>query len=241
MKLKLDLHIHSSLSHDGRMSVQELVYSAQAAGLDGAAVCDHDVLFRADGYVPPEGFLLIYGEEFSTEYGHVLGLFLTQPIAARSFPEIVREIRAQGGLCVLAHPFERCTDPERFAPLANMLDGVEVKNGRANRKNRRANEMAAEFAAANGLPFFAGSDAHVPREVGNCFVTVDVEERTPEAVKNALLCPGNVVSGQNGRQIDVARSQWTKLNKQHGGILKRVKWAAFAVKCALGDLFRREE
>ena len=35
MKLKLDLHIHSELSQDGRMTVGEIVGTARAAGLDG--------------------------------------------------------------------------------------------------------------------------------------------------------------------------------------------------------------
>lgn len=238
MKLKLDLHIHSDLSQDGRMTVGEIVDAARSAGLDGAAVCDHDALSPESDELP-EGFVYVRGEEFSTEYGHLLGLFLNTPVASRDFDGIVREIREQGGLAVLAHPFERCTDPERFDPIADKLDGVEVKNGRADRKNRRANEMAAEFAEKTGLPSFAGSDAHVAREVGNCFVTVDVDEPTAEAVKAALLRPGNGVTGRDGRQVDVARSQWTKLNKTGGGIGKRIKWLAFAVKCAAGDLFRK--
>ena len=238
MELKLDLHIHSDLSCDGRMTVREIVDAATLVGLDGVAVCDHDALSPEAGELP-EGFVYVRGEEFSTEYGHLLGLFLTGPVAARDFDGIVREIRAQGGLAVLAHPFERCTHPERFAPVADKLDGVEVKNGRANRKNRRANDMAAEFAEKHGLPAFAGSDAHLPREIGNCFVTVEVEELTAEAVKAALLRPGNKTDGKDGRQTDVARSQWTKLRKTGGGFKKRLKWLAFAVKCAAGDLFRK--
>lgn len=238
MKLKLDLHIHSELSQDGRMTVGEIVGTARAAGLDGVAVCDHDELAPVgDGL--PEGFVYVRGEEFSTEYGHLLGLFLSSQVKSHDFDGIVREVREQGGILVLAHPFERHTDPGRFAAIAGKLDGIEVKNGRANRKNRRANEMAAEFAKKTGLPSFAGSDAHLPREIGNCFVTVEVDEPTAEAVKAALLRQGNEITGRDGKQIDVARSQWTKLKKTGGGVAKKMKWAAFALKCAAGDLFRK--
>ena len=37
MELKLDLHIHSAHSPDGRMSLDEIVGRCRKAGLDGAA------------------------------------------------------------------------------------------------------------------------------------------------------------------------------------------------------------
>ena len=46
MKLKLDLHIHSERSPDGRMTLSEIVERAKAAGLDGVAVCDHDAVLE---------------------------------------------------------------------------------------------------------------------------------------------------------------------------------------------------
>lgn len=42
MEVKLDLHIHSAHSPDGRMSLDEIVSCARARGLQGVAVCDHD-------------------------------------------------------------------------------------------------------------------------------------------------------------------------------------------------------
>ena len=42
MEVKLDLHIHSEHSPDGRMALDEIVACARARGLQGVAVCDHD-------------------------------------------------------------------------------------------------------------------------------------------------------------------------------------------------------
>ena len=42
MELRLDLHIHSERSPDGCMTLAEIAARARAAGLNGAAVCDHD-------------------------------------------------------------------------------------------------------------------------------------------------------------------------------------------------------
>ena len=108
MKLKLDLHIHSERSPDGRMTLSEIVERAKAAGLDGVAVCDHDAVLEN----PPEfpDFLLIPGVEVSTEQGHLLGLFVREPIGTKDFAAAAEAIHAQGGLAVLAHPFEHSRD-----------------------------------------------------------------------------------------------------------------------------------
>lgn len=234
MKAKLDLHIHSEASPDGRMSLDTVVARARKAGLQGVAICDHDVLYR--GEREKEGLLVIPGEEFSTEYGHLLGLFLSEPVEKGSFEETVERIHAQGGLAVLAHPFEHRKSTGEIEPVAGLLDGVETWNGRANRKNRLANAMAYRFAEDHGLPGFGGSDAHVAREIGNGTVTVEVEELTAEAVKAALLRPGNAVTGKNGLALDVARSQLTKRRKSRAALSDYAFWAAFAVTCVLHDI-----
>ena len=83
MELKLDLHIHSQRSPDGIMTLDEIVSLAKARGLDGAAVCDHDLaLTQAPEY---DGFLLIPGVEVSTQLGHLLGLFVAGPVDTRDF------------------------------------------------------------------------------------------------------------------------------------------------------------
>jgi len=238
MRLRLDLHTHSAASPDGRMSIDELVRAARAAGLDGVAVTDHDAVLTD----PPayDDFLVIPGCEFSTEYGHLLGLFLREPIGRLSFAQTAEAIRAQGGLAVLAHPFERTRDAARFVALAPLLDGVEVWNGRAERKIRDANALALQFAADTGLRQFAGSDAHLPRELGNGVVTLEVSEPTPDGVRAALLHADVEISGRRGAAFSVARSQFTRLNKLRARPAAYAKWLLFAGKCAAEDLFRRD-
>ena len=115
MELKLDLHVHSRRSLDGVMTLDEIVSLARARGLDGAAVCDHDLaLTEAPEY---GGFLLIPGIEVSTQFGHLLGLFLTGPVETRDFFEAAEAIHSQGGLAVLAHPFEHSRDAGRLEPV----------------------------------------------------------------------------------------------------------------------------
>lgn len=235
MEVMLDLHVHSVRSNDGCMTLEEIAARARAAGLRGAAVCDHDLVME-DVPALPE-FLFIPGVEVSTDRGHLLGLFVTAPIKSRRAEEAIEEIHRQGGLAVLAHPFARRRDGGHILPVVRMLDGLEVWNSRASRKNRKANEMAAAFAAEHGLRPFAGSDAHVPQEVGNGALLVEAEALTLEAVKAALLAGrGQVARRIESRAWYTARSQLNKRRRTGAGALAYGKWAAFAGKCLLQDL-----
>lgn len=237
MELRLDLHIHSERSPDGCMSLTEIVEQARAAGLSGVAVCDHDRTLEEIPEFPD--FVLIPGVEVSTEYGHLLGLFVREPIGTRKFAQAVEHIHRQGGLAVLAHPFEHSRDAGRIEPIAAMLDGVEVWNGRAERKIRQANSLAEAFAGAHGLRRFGGSDAHVPQEIGHGVTAVDARACTLPAVKEALLAGKTTVSGCRSRAWYTARSQLTKRRKTKAGPAAYAKWAAFALKCCAQDIMER--
>ena len=243
MTLALDLHIHSDASCDGRLTPAEIIAAARSAGLDGAAICDHDVMPDLDDVPIPDGFLLIPGVELSTDLGHILGLFLESApeVSDRSAGAAIEAIHAAGGIAVLAHPFQRDPDEDRLLSLLGHIDGVETFNGRADRKRRDANDRAAAFAKKHGLPAFAGSDAPVAREIGNARLRVEVSERRLSAVREAVLKGGGTASGVSGQHIDVAKSQWTRLKKCGAGYGAFGKWALFAVKCAAEDLFRRQK
>ena len=147
MEVRFDLHIHSEHSPDGRMSLDEIVSCARAAGLQGVAVCDHDRALTETWDAPD--FLLIPGVELSTDQGHLLGLFVTEQIEAWELGAAIDAVHACGGLAVMAHPFERSSDAQRLDAYLDRLDGIEVWNGRADRKNPQANAMA--WCRENGL------------------------------------------------------------------------------------------
>ncbi len=238
MELKLDLHVHSEHSFDGVMGLDEIASLARAKGLDGVAVCDHGIALTDAPEYPD--FLLIPGVELATQFGHLLGLFVTGPVETTDFYQAAERIHAQGGLTVLAHPFEHNRDDTRLLPAAPCLDGVEVWNSRADRNIREANALAAEFATTHGLLPFGGSDAHVPQEIGNAVVAVQVKERTLDAVKAALLEGRAEIKGRRGRAWYVAQSQLTRRRKTGARPLDYAQWAAFAAKCRLQDMFRRD-
>ena len=166
MEVKLDLHIHSAHSPDGRMSLDEIVSCARARGLQGVAVCDHDRALTETWDAPD--FLLIPGIELSTDQGHLLGLFVTEQIDARELGAAIDAVHACGGLAVMAHPFERSSDSQRLDAYLDRLDGIEVWNGRADRKNPQANAMAAVIqplspASALGTVSFSPASSPLAR------------------------------------------------------------------------------
>lgn len=219
------------------MPLEQIAALARARGLCGVAVCDHDhTLLTAPAF---DDVLLIPGVEVSTQFGHLLGLFLTAPVQTKDFYAAVAAIQEQGGLAVLAHPFEHSRDAARLAPIAPLLDGLEVFNSRATRKISDANDRAAAFAAAHGLRIFGGSDAHRPQEVGNGYTIVQAEACTLPALKAALLREGARTGGCRSRAWYTARSQLTKRRKTGAGPLAYIKWAAFAAKCCLQDCIRK--
>lgn len=197
MLIRADLHVHTNASVDGKNTAAELTKAAAARGLQAIAVCDHDCCTP----VPPveNGVLLIPGVEITTHMGHVLGLFLQQPVELSDLPReektglviahsAIAAIHACGGLAVLAHPFapQKCS-PEEL--LALPLDGVEVCNARAALKEG-ANKKALELAQTANFFGTGGSDAHCEKELGGAITELEVPELSPSALRNALLCGG---------------------------------------------------
>ena len=92
------------------------------------------------------------------------------------------------------------------------------------------------FARAHGLRPFAGSDAHLPQEIGNGVTAVEAEALTLAAAKTALLAGEARISGRRSRAWYTARSQLNKRRKTGAGPGAYVKWGAFALKCLAQDL-----
>ena len=235
MQVSLDLHIHSDYSSDGILQLEEIVAGCRAAGLQGCAVCDHERVLT-DAVEVPDDFLLIPGVEIATQYGHLLGLFVSQPIETNDFEQAAAAIHAQGGLTVMAHPFAHRIPDSALEPALPLLDGLEVWNSRVEWKHRKANLRAAAFARKHHLFPHAGSDAHVYEELGAGRITLEVDALTAEAVKAALLSGQGTVQGRRTRAWCIAQSQYTKRKKLQVHFGYYVQWFIFAVKCALQDL-----
>lgn len=248
--MRVDLHIHSSRSLDGSLSRAEITACAKAHGIDAVAVCDHDISPENTDFAAEitDGVLFIPAIEYSTDRGHLLGLFLSRPVAAHSGERVdlavaAKEIHAANGLCVLAHPFEQADDfaarEAELCELLPLLDGIEIFNSRADYKHGGANRAAAEFAARHGLICVtAGSDAHRKAEVGNAYIEFDCPCEVG-AIKSAVIGGKGRITGQSGPRRHIALSQLAKAKKQHAGPKRYLKSAALLCILTVKDLFKR--
>ena len=191
MKAFVDLHCHTNASFDSLASPEAVVRAAIKRGLTHLAITDHDRIegaLRARDAAGRE-LTVIIGEEIRTADGDLIALFLERAVApGRPAAETIDDVRAQGGLVGIPHPFDRyrgsmLKDP-RLETLATQVDWVEAYNARVMAGN--GNERAAAFAREHGLPGVAVSDAHSVVEVGVAYTVMDGDPSTPDGLRAAL-------------------------------------------------------
>jgi glycosyltransferase involved in cell wall biosynthesis len=171
--IDVDLHMHTDHSSDCATPVEVLLATARDQGLGAIAVTDHNEIsgaLEAAGKAADYGVKVIVGEEVKTaSQGEVIGLFLRERIPrGMSLAETVAEIRRQGGVVYVPHPFDRMhavPDYEHLLGVVEDIDAIEVYNPRV--AIASFNEEAARFAAKYRIPAGAGSDAHVSPGLGS--------------------------------------------------------------------------
>ena len=161
-------HIHTKNSFDAHIPPSEIVKYIQSIGLDFAAITDHETIKGAlecrdiARYVPT----IIVGAEYWTDKGDIIGLFLEKDVTSKKSDEIIRQIKAQGGIVVLPHP---CRSHKLDSKLISQVDVIEVFNARgSNEENNSALELAKKY----NKPMLAGSDAHFLEELSLTEVTI---------------------------------------------------------------------
>jgi predicted metal-dependent phosphoesterase TrpH len=179
---KADLHVHTSFS-DGMASAREVLdWVETATDLDVVAVTDHDDVRGAlkAREVWARGsyrFDFVPGVEITTIEGHLLGLFVEEPVPNLCPVEkAIEAVHRQGGICVAAHPLNPLTrslgakELRRLAKAADgtYLDGIEVANCSPGSRWRRAKAIALNDAEL-GLARVGGSDAHFTDFVGGAY------------------------------------------------------------------------
>jgi len=184
MEFKFDFHVHSNYSHDSKMSLKSIVKKYKKKGFDGIAITDHDTFngaILAERLSEEYGIKIIKGEEVSTELGDIIGLFLKKEIKSKVFSEAVTEIKGQGGIVILPHPamYHVIT-----ADVLKEIDAIEVFNSKI---GEGANKMAFELAKKYKKPMVAGSDAHIPLQIGLCKTVINSKDKTDKALKKAIL------------------------------------------------------
>ncbi len=177
-QINVDLHMHTDHSSDCATPVETLLATAREAGLGAIAITDHNEIsgaLAAREIADEIGVKVIVAEEVKTaEQGEVIGLFLTEKIErGMTMAETIAEIRRQGGLVYVPHPFDRLhsvPDYEHLLDMVEEIDILEVFNPRV--ALTAFNEEAERFAAKYRIVPGAGSDSHVAQGLGSVMIRV---------------------------------------------------------------------
>ena len=218
--------MHSACG-DGMASVSEILdYADRKTDLTVVAITDHDEL--KGGHLAREVWArgnhrveAVAGIEITTLQGHLIALFLEQPVASlRPLQETLEAVHRRGGLCIIPHPLNWLTrsighrtimDVQRrrgsgvyfdAIQTANVAPGSRVKLKTAQRLNKERYH----------LPEVGGSDAHFLPAVGSAYTAFEGEGA--EDLRRAIL--SGTTSGVNGRYPSIGqiglgpffRQQW---------------------------------
>src|SRR5204862_5745731 len=108
-RIMLDMHMHTEYSRDSRVALAAFAELAGTAQLGAVCITDHDTI--EGGLRLREmntGLQVIVGEEITTADGELVGLYLSQKVAAGlSAEHSIDLIHEQGGLAYVPHPFSR--------------------------------------------------------------------------------------------------------------------------------------
>jgi len=182
----IDLHVHTIKgSMDSDISPRRLVERALGMGLTGVALTEHLSPWpveEVEGLRRESGLFIVNAKEWATDMGHIIVIGLGREAKNIQRVQQLREVaQAQGAYMILAHPFRYFPGPSNLLfgskrdsggltveelaqhPLFELVDAIEVWNGGC---TEGENELAQAVARYLGKATVAGSDAHMPSEIG---------------------------------------------------------------------------
>lgn len=135
MRIRGALHLHSTFSRDGALTVAELTAFYRQNNYQFVAITEHsedldgksvERFLEQCREQTNKRFCVIPGLEFSFGECHILGIAAVTPVRQRNPLEAIRTIRHCGGVSVLAHPIRR--DWKCPPQILRALDAVEIWN-----------------------------------------------------------------------------------------------------------------
>ncbi len=193
---RFDLHVHSERSPDAKGSLMDIAVAAKAAGLDGFAITDHDRAPDLEAIRAAEaatGLIIVPGVESSTAEGHVLCYGVTRaPAKGQGVDEVVRDVHAQGGVCVAAHPLKVLSGLGPTELVVHHKGGrLAAAEGVNGRDRRLVQDNTLNLLRRLDIPATGGTDAHWITDVGTAWTNLPADVQSAEDVVLAIR-EGNV-------------------------------------------------
>jgi hypothetical protein len=191
----IDLHAHTApRSNCSRTTLEELVETARARGLDALCITEHDVRWPGTELEDASkllGFRLIPGVELTTDVGHVLVFgALQKPLwMGYRFEELVAECESSDTALVLPHPLrrlagERAVRGGRIPPDAATIaalpqwGAVHAIEAASTQTTVLEHTLTAAALVEAPRPAVAASDAHGPGLAGAFATELSSDVRT---------------------------------------------------------------
>jgi predicted metal-dependent phosphoesterase TrpH len=222
---RADLHMHTTAS-DGQASVEEMLeHITERGDLDVIAITDHDCLdasLWAHYHQYRYPFEIIPGVEVTTSQGHVLALWVTEPIP-KGLPlrATADAIHKQGGVAVIAHPMEPTIAPHmcwRYLSHPEVLiqmgiDAIEIFNAGAITPGN--NWFAQRVFGKLGLPVLGNSDAHLPESIASAVTRF--EGHTADDLRESLALGTTAAEGKSWRITTYLKLLPIEIQKRRNG------------------------
>jgi predicted metal-dependent phosphoesterase TrpH len=205
--MKFDLHMHTTrYSPDSTMDPFVLIARAKEIGLDGIVITEHDCLWpeaELEELREAAGELVVLGGmEVSSREGHFLAYGINNSAATPpniGVADLCREVHAQGGAVVAAHPF-RWGQP--FAEIIQEekpeLDGLELMSSNMDAECRN---LAAKIHKDYQLAGLGSSDAHHEKVLGVCFTQFAADIRNNRDLVQAIRARKSTAHDRNDRSL----------------------------------------
>ena len=198
------IHCHSQVSKDAWMSPQAILNKALKLGLNFVILTDHDTIVGSVALrqlvekqnLPLEVPL---AAEYLTEFGDVIAAFIQEEIKFTNIQDLYDQVKAQGGILILPHPYVGHRHLEKLLPYVQF---IEVFNGRTPKK---LNKKAEGLCITHGLKPIYGSDAHLLKNLGDAVIEFPHTQTLKEDLLNQPINPLTLSLATKG---DYLKSRW---------------------------------
>jgi len=191
------MHIHSTFSFDGKISLVELRDLCLEHGHSFAILTEHaegmsrsemEALVSECENLSDDSFILIPGLEVICEHNlHILAPGIRKYLSTTDPEKFIEQVHRSGGLAILAHP-GRKTPESRVIDLN--LDGIEIWNARHD--GRFAPRMASlnllrRINKQNGhVSGCCGLDLHEKAKFFNLHIRMEISDLTADDILDKL-------------------------------------------------------
>ncbi len=203
--MRFDIHIHTDISPCSSMSIDTIIETAKARGLDGICITDHnsmDALLSVSEGAQENGICVIVGVEYDTPEGDYL---LFGPFSDLSWAtgldtdRMLARLRDRGGIAIAAHPFRKDRSVPEYIIAQGLCAAVERYNGR---NSGDENSAVEPWVSRYNPVLCGGSDAHEPHEIASYCTDIDADITGRDDFINAVKsgkCVPVIGAGSEGR------------------------------------------